>query len=212
MNYRKIWQEANGSIPIDEQGRSYEIHHIDGNRNNNELSNLVCISIKEHYEIHKRQGDEAACHAIGVRMQNSVYTGWKHSQKAKEKMRMAKLGTTRQSHTEETKEKISKAKKGKKLSEESRRKLIESKLANGSLNHSEDTKQKMSEAKKGRVYWNNGRKASLETRQKMSQMRKGVPKGPQAKIKCPHCDAIGGHALKRWHFDHCKKYLENSNK
>jgi hypothetical protein len=60
VNYRKIWSNHYGPIPKDEQDRSYEIHHIDGNRKNNDLSNLMCVSIQEHYEIHKRQKDYAA--------------------------------------------------------------------------------------------------------------------------------------------------------
>ena len=55
MNYRKLWEDANGPIPTDELGRSYEIHHIDGNRKNNCLSNLMCVSLDEHYEIHSKQ-------------------------------------------------------------------------------------------------------------------------------------------------------------
>ena len=212
MNYRQIWQQTNGPIPVDQHGRSYEIHHLDGNRSNNELSNLTCISIEEHYRIHERQGDGAACHAIRVRMHNDAQTGWKHSQEAREKMSKAKLGTTRQPHTDETKEKMSKAKKGKKLSEDSKRRLVESKRANGSLNHSEEAKQKMSEAKKGKVTWNNGKKASPETKLKMSEMRRGVPKGPQVRVECPHCGIVGGNAMKRWHFNNCKKYLENQIK
>jgi hypothetical protein len=60
VNYRKIWSDHYGPIPKDEQGRSYEIHHIDGNRSNNDLSNLMCVSIQEHYIIHKKQKDYAA--------------------------------------------------------------------------------------------------------------------------------------------------------
>lgn len=67
-NYRKIWESVNGSIPKDDEGRSYEIHHIDGNRENNDLSNLMCISIKEHYDIHYTQGDYGACVMIAKRM------------------------------------------------------------------------------------------------------------------------------------------------
>lgn len=67
-NYRKIWEEHYGSIPIDEDGRSYEIHHIDGNRNNNSIENLLCVSIKEHFEIHYEQKDYGACSAISFRM------------------------------------------------------------------------------------------------------------------------------------------------
>ena len=55
MNYRKLWESVNGKIPRDDEDRSYEIHHKDGNRKNNELSNLMCLSLDEHYEIHSKQ-------------------------------------------------------------------------------------------------------------------------------------------------------------
>jgi hypothetical protein len=62
MKYRKVWEKINGPIPKDDLGRSYEIHHIDGNRKNNDISNLMCVSIEEHYRIHLNQEDyEAAC-------------------------------------------------------------------------------------------------------------------------------------------------------
>lgn len=66
--YRKIWEKAYGEIPTDEQGRKYEIHHIDGNRSNNKLSNLMCVSIEEHYRIHLEQGDYGAAFRIAERL------------------------------------------------------------------------------------------------------------------------------------------------
>ena len=51
VNYRRIWEKAKGPIPIDENGVSYDIHHIDGNRRNNCIDNLQCVSLKEHFEI-----------------------------------------------------------------------------------------------------------------------------------------------------------------
>ena len=71
-NYRKIYEEHFGKIPKDEDGRSYQIHHIDGNRENNDISNLKCVSIKEHYEIHYEQEDWGACYLIGRKMKMSV--------------------------------------------------------------------------------------------------------------------------------------------
>lgn len=71
MNYRKIWIDANGPIPKDSDGRTYEIHHKDGNRENNDLDNLMCLSIQEHYDIHLAQKDYKACHAIKLRMKYS---------------------------------------------------------------------------------------------------------------------------------------------
>lgn len=48
MNYRKYYSEITG---IDLKG--FEIHHIDGDRTNNNLRNLVHLSIKEHRGYHK---------------------------------------------------------------------------------------------------------------------------------------------------------------
>ncbi len=68
QDYRKIWERVNGPIPTDNQGRRYEIHHIDGNKKNNKLSNLMCISIEEHYKIHYDREDWAAAYRIAQRM------------------------------------------------------------------------------------------------------------------------------------------------
>ena len=78
---------------------------------------------------------------------------------------------------------------------------------------SEKSKKKMSESHKGK-------KLSIETKQKMSIARSGIKftaehkqnisKGNKGqkheKIKCPHCDKIGGiRSMRRWHFDNCVK-------
>lgn len=68
---RNIWRLYNGVIPKDEDGRSYEIHHIDGNSSNNDIDNLKAITIQEHYDIHKSQGDFSSCLFISVRMKLS---------------------------------------------------------------------------------------------------------------------------------------------
>jgi hypothetical protein len=70
-DYRKIYESYHGPIPYDETGRRYEIHHIDGNHNNNNISNLKLVTIQEHYEIHKAQGDWAACLIMSERMKIS---------------------------------------------------------------------------------------------------------------------------------------------
>jgi hypothetical protein len=69
--YRKIWREANGPIPKDEEGRSYEIHHINGDHSDNRLENLKCVSIREHFEIHLKQGDHQAAAAVARRIRIS---------------------------------------------------------------------------------------------------------------------------------------------
>lgn len=66
--YRKIYQEHFGPIPKDQLGRTYEIHHIDGNHSNNHPDNLQCVSIEEHYNIHLKQNDYFACWCIADRL------------------------------------------------------------------------------------------------------------------------------------------------
>ena len=70
MNYRKLWTKNFGKIPVDENGVSYEIHHIDGNRSNNDLSNLSCISIVEHFQIHHSQRNWQAAERILQKIKN----------------------------------------------------------------------------------------------------------------------------------------------
>lgn len=77
--YRKIWSQVYGEIPKDENGISYEIHHINGNKSDNRIENLVCVSIKEHFDIHYKKGDYKACALIAGRMNKastSQKTGW----------------------------------------------------------------------------------------------------------------------------------------
>lgn len=69
--YRKIWIEHYGEIPKDENGITYEIHHIDGNRKNNDISNLKAVSLKEHYLIHYSQKDYYAAFMISRKMKLS---------------------------------------------------------------------------------------------------------------------------------------------
>lgn len=185
MNYRKIWQEANGPIPKDEQGRSYEIHHIDGNHTNNSLENLTCISIGEHYEIHLRQKDYAAAALIAERANKETVTGWHISENTKQKMSDSRKG---KKHLEETKRKISKANKGRQHTQETKHKLSEIRKNRISKPSSNETKHKISEALKGRKLSQKhkqrlseskvGKKQSEETRRKMSEIKKGIKRGP----------------------------------
>lgn len=67
-NHRKIWKEHFGDIPKDSEGFSYEIHHIDGNHKNNDISNLKMITIREHLQIHLQQEDWFAAALISKRI------------------------------------------------------------------------------------------------------------------------------------------------
>lgn len=69
--YRRLYEQHFGPIPKDKEGRTYEIHHKDGNRKNNDPSNLVALSIQEHYDIHYKQGDWIEARSVAIRMQKS---------------------------------------------------------------------------------------------------------------------------------------------
>ena len=71
MHYRRIYEIYVGPIPVDENGRTYDIHHIDKNRNNNDPSNLIALSLQDHYNLHWSQGDYGACYGIALRMNAS---------------------------------------------------------------------------------------------------------------------------------------------
>ena len=67
-DYRKLWIEHHGPIPLDKNGKSFEIHHINGDHSDDRIENLMCVSIEDHYKIHESQGDLLACCAILRRM------------------------------------------------------------------------------------------------------------------------------------------------
>lgn len=79
----------------------------------------------------------------------------------------------------------------------------------------DEVKAKISAKNKGRTAHNKGKpmseshrqkfigkKASEETKKKMSLSKIGIPR---PKLTCPHCGLVGGDApMKRYHFDNCK--------
>jgi hypothetical protein len=46
--HRWLWEKYNGPIPS-----GYIVHHINGDINDNRLENLLCVSPKQHAELHK---------------------------------------------------------------------------------------------------------------------------------------------------------------
>ena len=160
MNYRKLWENNYGEIPKDEKGRSYEIHHIDGNRDNNELSNLICVSIEEHYNIHLNQYLKTGSHkelasakflAGKLRKEVNELKGYKLSEKVKNKISQKLKGIK---HHKLRIEKMRKKLKGYKWSNE----VIESRRR-GIIQYYKDTSEeelrerwdKISESNKGKI-------------------------------------------------------------
>lgn len=48
-----IYEKYNGPIP-----KGYEVHHIDHNKDNNEIENLILLTRKQHNELHKKEMTE----------------------------------------------------------------------------------------------------------------------------------------------------------
>ena len=66
--YVRIWEKHHGKkLPS-----NMEIHHIDGNNQNNDVNNLMAVTIEEHLEIHKKQHDYGAVQAILMRMNMTI--------------------------------------------------------------------------------------------------------------------------------------------
>ena len=51
--HRYVWEYYNGEIP-----KGFDIHHKDGNRYNNDISNLECIEHVEHEQLHGKNLSE----------------------------------------------------------------------------------------------------------------------------------------------------------
>ena len=121
--------------------KGMDIHHLDENKLNNALSNLVFLSRKEHMKIH----------ANG---RISPMKGKILSDEAKKKISEATKGENNsmygKHHSSETKKKMSEKLKGRTFSEEWKKKLSEA--AKGKT-FSEETKRKMSESLKGKNTW-----------------------------------------------------------
>lgn len=51
--HKAVYLKANGKIP-----KGYEIHHVDGNKFNNHVSNLVALPREEHKKMHSGCGHQ----------------------------------------------------------------------------------------------------------------------------------------------------------
>ena len=202
--YRKIWIDNYGSIPVDADGRSYEIHHVDGNRENNELSNLICVSMDEHYKIHENQGDFAACMAIVRRRKESP---------EKRTTRLSELGKKMWQNDQYRKEQGLASKSAWDGNEERKRKAgerlskrNEEMLAKGihpfQKSWLKDHLQKIAADCRDRV---------SKGEHNFQQKEYAIASSARAKERnsveyaCPNCGKEGkGAVMKRHHFDRCK--------
>lgn len=191
--YRKIYEQHYGPIPTDNEGRTYEIHHVDGNRKNNDLSNLICVSIEEHYDIHYKQKDYSACIRIASRMAISPEEISKRASEIN----------------------IQRAKDGKHplQKEANRRKLsdrVQYELALGIHPFQDSHRQRLKASKASRRRVQEGTHHFCDPEFSRQRAKRRLENGThnfqnQPQIECPHCGKIGRLGpMKQWHFDNCK--------
>lgn len=115
MNYRKICQEYYGYT--NEEMIGMDVHHIDGNHNNNDPLNLLLISPEEHSKIHEknfilwaRKGAKLGNEKFIERLRTKGQTEKELSYK-KIRIKNCKKGLHNKCHSEKTKKIISENKK-----------------------------------------------------------------------------------------------------
>ena len=208
--YRKIWTEHFGDIPKDAAGRSYEIHHIDGNRNNNSIDNLICVDINEHYRIHHDRKEYGACNKILKRMKLSV----KETAKLNSEL-MIKLWKDpeyRKKQEDRLQQQWSNESYVTKFKEAARKSNIDRVENKTHQFFSADVRRNNNTAR-AKVFaeltrTGNHNFQSEDAKRLSSEMAKKLN---SIKSICPHCSKEGvGPVMKRHHFDNCKMLAVDS--
>jgi len=227
--YRKIYEHHHGAIPRDEQGRSYHIHHIDGNHKNNDPNNLKAVSLEEHYNIHKSQGDWGACVLLAQKFSMSQ----EHLSQASRESALQRLsnGTHHFINPEwrkiyiqsdlyhERRSAGAKKAQGKRTAEgrnpfsggEIQRKTQRRRVQAQEHHWQSGEIQRAAQNKliaQGKHHFQSGQHPGVIAQTK--RLENGthhlqVNNPNTVQVECPHCKKIGGQVnMKRYHFDNCK--------
>jgi hypothetical protein len=177
MNYRKLWEDTYGPIPKDSNGRTYDIHHIDGNRKNNSIENLICLSVEDHYKIHLKQYEETKSEkefrslvflSKRINVDINGLSGWSVSDETKEKIRKTLTGKKRPKEViEKMKEKL----KGYEWSEEqieTRRKGLLKFYQENDRDKRRGWRENISKAHKGKILSNQSKEKLSKINSKLS--------------------------------------------
>ena len=204
--------------------KDYDIHHLDHNKMNNSLSNLVYLTRSEHTKIHSENMSEETKNKIGEAAKGRTFSEeWKKKISESLKGNTCRLGTK---HSDEAKKKMSEAAKGRIFSEEAKKKMSEAKKGNKNMlgkHHSEEAKRKMSESHKGKasnvkdsIWVNNGVIAKMV---KFDEIPTGFIRGRLKKMNKKFIKFCFDGFKKNdekfpedWSLDDYKKYTEECNR
>jgi hypothetical protein len=182
--HRYLYKKWHGPIPIDEFGRTYDIHHKDGNHENNLPENLVAVPIQEHYNIHYQNQDYSACVLIACRMKMSSDEISKlNSLAACKRVNEGTHHWLTEEHSNNVKESIKR------------------RVADGTFHMLGGEIQKDFQLKRSynkEHQWNG-------SQHNYDKIKNGTHSSQKEWI-CPHCNTSGKGSTnaKRWHFDNCK--------
>lgn len=209
--YRRIYEKQFGPIPKDQDGRTYEIHHIDNDHENNDISNLACVSFIDHFNIHLAQEDWAACLKMSARAKLSV----------EEKSRLGKLA--QQKRVKDGTHHFLGPDVNQKRIEAGTHKFVGPEMNLGRVENGthqclggaiqrkrvEDKTHNFlgGQLQRDRVAAGTHNLCGPEHNRK--RMENGThPFLNMPKCTCPHCGKSGSLGnMKRWHFDNCKTIL-----
>lgn len=214
MNYQKIYDD------LIESARSHpaiglkERHHIFPRclGGNDDKDNLVDLSPRQHYVAHQllvkiypeHHGLKYAAYMMtiapkGKRSSNRLY-GWLRESYFKN--RPQSRGMTGMKHSEETKEKMRKARSNQVLSEETKLKISQSKTG---AKMSRETRRSMNEKRRNHPTW----LSSFQNRSMPDSAKEAIGLANRGRKfpdqTCHVCGKTGaGPNMKRYHFDNCK--------
>lgn len=133
------------------------IHHIDQNKLNNSLSNLIYLTKAEHMKIHHPNGIPHEITEEERYKRGNAFRGKKFTEEHKRRISESNIG--KHNHSEEAKKRISELTKAA-MTEEVREKISKANRGksawNKGKNMSEESKAKIRDKIKGKIICNNG--------------------------------------------------------
>jgi hypothetical protein len=200
VNYRKLYEQHFGPIPKDSHGRSLEIHHRDGDHNNNNLDNLQLVTIEEHYQIHFDQGDYGACLIMSHRMHLSPEQKSLLAKQCQD--RIVKEGRHHWQGPDHNRDLVARGIHPF-LDRNAARDRNLKRISEGTHNLIGDTNPVHNLIANGQHHFQTNNPSKLKIQDGTHHFLNSHPNKVQ--ITCPHCGKTGGAVnMKRYHFDNCK--------